>query len=152
MRSFGQEISGNRRRNAELSIPARNSIISKAEAGAPTRELAEEFSVTSKCIRDTIRRYRQTGCNTSRPRSGRPSILTRREIRTIYRLARKYPKIEYKALIVEAYLGKTFSHRTAYRGLKEIGLKNFRAKRRPKINRATTQLRLKFCREHRLFN
>ena len=137
MRSFGQEISGNRRRNAELSIPARNSIISKAEAGAPTRELAEEFSVISKYIRDTIRRYRQTSCNASRPRSRRPSILTRREIRTLYRHARKNPKIKYQSLVKEAYLGKTFSHKTIYRALKNKGLTNFRAKRRPKINRVT---------------
>ena len=137
MRSFGQEISGNRMRNSELSILARDSIISKAEAGAPSRELAEEFSVTSKCIRDTLRRHHQTGTNASRERSRRPPILTRREIRTLYRHARKNPKIKYQSLVKEAYLGKTFSHKTIYRALKNEGLTNFRAKRRPKINRVT---------------
>jgi transposase len=95
-RSFGTEISGNRRPNGELSIDARNSIISKSEAGVSTAELAAEFSVTPKCIRDTLRRYRKTGSNANRPGRGRPPILTRREIRTLYRHVRKTPKIQYK--------------------------------------------------------
>ncbi|KAF2811365.1 uncharacterized protein BDZ99DRAFT_461450 [Mytilinidion resinicola] len=38
MRSFGQEISGNRGKNAELTSQARDSIVSKSEAGASSRE------------------------------------------------------------------------------------------------------------------
>jgi transposase len=144
-RSFGTEISGNRRLHGELSIDARNGIISKSKAGASTAELAAEFLVTSKCVRDTLRRYSKTGSNTSRPRSGRPSILTPREIRTLYRHTRKTPKIQYKQLIEEAHLEKTYSTRTAYRVLKNEGLTNFRAKRRPKITRETAQQRLSFC-------
>jgi transposase len=148
-RSFGTEISGNRRPNGELSIEARISIISKSEAGAATAELAAEFGVTRQTIHNTLRRHRETGSNASRPRSGRPSILTERENRILYRHVRKASKIQYKQLIEEAHLEKDYSHRTAYRALKNEGLTNFRAARRPKISRANAQKRLEFCRAYR---
>jgi transposase len=151
-RSFGTEISGNRLSNRELSIDARNSIISKCEAGASTRELAAEFGVTSQTIRNTLRRYSKTGSNASRPRSGRPPILSTRESRTLYRHARKAPKITYNSLIKKAHLQKDYSHSTAYRALRNQSLTNFRAPRQPMITASNAQKRLRFCREYTDFN
>jgi hypothetical protein len=79
-RSFGTEISGNRRLNRELSIDERNSIISKYKASTATCELVVEFLVTPKYIRDILRRYRETSSNSNRPSRRRPPILIRREI------------------------------------------------------------------------
>ena len=152
MRAFGTEISANRRRKGELSIAARQSIISKAEAGASTTELAEEFSCISKCIRDTLKRYQQTGSNASRARSGRPPILSRREERALWRQARKNAKIQYRELIKETSLRRTISRSTAYRALKREGLTNFRAKRRPKIDQSTARERLQWARTYRDVN
>ncbi|OCK72793.1 hypothetical protein K432DRAFT_314882, partial [Lepidopterella palustris CBS 459.81] len=58
-------------------------------------ELAAEFCCTTKCIRDTIHQYRQTGSNKSRPRSGRPPVLSRYKKRKLFRVTRKIPKIKY---------------------------------------------------------
>jgi len=151
MRAFGTEISANRVAGGEPSEQARDSIVSESEVGASPAELAREFRCTAKCIRDTISRYNKTGSNASRPRSRQPPKLTRREKRTLLRTVRKTPKITYQELVDEAYLQKTVSFDTLYRALLEQGLKNFRAKRRPKINRATALLRLRFCREYRNF-
>jgi transposase len=148
-RSFGTEISANRRSNGELSTNARSSSISKYEAGASTTELAAEFSVTSQCVRNTLRRYSKTGSNASRPRAGRHPILSTRDSRILYRHARKASKISCNSLIEEAHLQKDYSHSTAYRALKNESLTNFRAPRRPKITASNAQKRLQFCREYR---
>ena len=42
-RSFGQEISGNRQPNAELSSAQRAAIISKVEAGVLYKDITAEF-------------------------------------------------------------------------------------------------------------
>src|SRR5262245_6950719 len=117
MRSFGQEISHNRRRNAELSIQTRDSIISKYEAGTTTRELAEEFNCTTRYIQKTIARYKETGTNQSRPRSRCPSKLSRQEKRLLFRAARKWLKITYEDLLEETQLQR-ISKRTSYNALK----------------------------------
>jgi hypothetical protein len=98
-RSFGKQNSGNRRLHGELSPAARASVISKFDAGVGTSELATEFSVTPKCVRDTLPRYRATGSNESRPRSGRLQKLTRHDIRILWRLRRKTPKFNTNHLL-----------------------------------------------------
>ncbi|OCK83440.1 hypothetical protein K432DRAFT_181927 [Lepidopterella palustris CBS 459.81] len=54
-RQFGQGISGNARQVVHLTPEQRTRIIAKTEAGCKSTELAEEFHVTYKCIRDTLR-------------------------------------------------------------------------------------------------
>jgi IS30 family transposase len=51
-----QQISGNARDVRNLTLDERMRIIAKSKAGCTTRELANKFRVTSKCIRDTLRR------------------------------------------------------------------------------------------------
>jgi transposase len=149
--SFGQEISGNHRKGQELSSDARSVIISKFEAGVGISELADEFGSTPKCIRDTIQCWNNHKTTKSLPRKGRPSILTHCKKRRLFCIARKYPKIEYRKLLEEASLLRA-SKSTAYRALRSYGLSNYRCKRRPKLNRATALLCLKFCQEYRHFN
>lgn len=151
MRRFGQELNQNRRRNAELTVQQRDSIISKAEAGASTRELSEEFNCTMRCIQKTIARFNATATNVSRPRSGRPPKLTTREKKMLHRVARKSPKIQYRSLLYEAH-SMHVSRRTATRLLHVQGLGKFRAKRKPRISPAVAEERLKFEREYRDFD
>ena len=47
-RSFGQEISGNRQLNAELSSAQHAAIILKVEAGVLYKDIAAEFQTTIK--------------------------------------------------------------------------------------------------------
>jgi transposase len=127
-------------------------FILKYEAGASTTELAAEFSVTSQCVRNTLRRYSKTGSNASRPRAGRHPILSIRDSRTLYRHVPKAPKITYDSLIKEAHLQQDYSHSTAYRALRNQSLTNFRASRQPRITASNAQKRLQFCREYTDFN
>lgn len=103
-RSSGQESSGNRKPNGELSESARASIITKRNNGALLRELAEEFGVNRSTIVSTISRWKSHQTTSSLPRSGRPPITTVREQRNLQRIARREPKIEYRQLRKDAGL------------------------------------------------
>jgi len=72
-------------------------------------------------------------------------------------LIKKTPKIEYSQLLQDSGFWPdsqdhpNVSRATVRRAIVEAGYKKFRAKRRPKINRATALLRLKFNQEFRNF-
>jgi hypothetical protein len=53
-RSFGTEISGNRRPGAELSETARARIIATSEARVLKLEIAAEYRVNRSTVYDTI--------------------------------------------------------------------------------------------------
>ena len=80
-RSFGQEISGNRRPKAELTPAARAALLAKHEASILRAELAHEFNVHLSCVYKTIKRWSNYKTLKSLPRSGRPKKLTQREKR-----------------------------------------------------------------------
>jgi hypothetical protein len=153
--SFGSEISRNRGRNEELSLAIRASIISKWEMGVPQTKLADEFGCHRNAIGKTIKRWKQYHTLESLPREGRPPLINRREKRLLVRIARKYPKLEYKKLMEDAGLLHQHhppSRLTIYRNLKSVGLTNHKCVKKPKLNRAHAALRLRFAREYRNFN
>ena len=53
-RSFGTEISGNRRPRAELSDIQRAGILSAVEAGEEKTKITAKYRVTSRVIYNTI--------------------------------------------------------------------------------------------------
>jgi hypothetical protein len=83
-RSALQKISGNARDGRNLTPDERMQIIAKSEAGCTTGELADKFRVTSKCIRDTLRRWRLYHTTSDLPRSSRPTKTTPRDVRALY--------------------------------------------------------------------
>ncbi|KAF1828815.1 hypothetical protein BDW02DRAFT_537484, partial [Decorospora gaudefroyi] len=99
MRAFGTEISGNRMRNGELSVHQRDYILAQCEAGCSTKEIATAMFCSQRTIQKTIQRWNTTSTNNSRPRAGRPPILSWRDRRLLLRIAKKYPKIEYRKLL-----------------------------------------------------
>jgi transposase len=137
-----QETSRNGSHRRNLTPDERIRIVAKSEAGCTTRELANEFRVTSKCIRDTQRRWRLHHTTKDLPRSSRPCKTTPRDVRALYQEAQKTPKIKYKALLREVGLTLSILRTTAYRRLKDKNLTKFRCKRRPKIVRKLARARL----------
>jgi transposase len=94
-RRFGTEISGNSVKNAELSSESRTAIIAKYKAGVKVVALRDEFCIGKTAIYDTINRWKNHKTLQSLPWSSRPAVLSHREKRDLYRIARKSPKIEY---------------------------------------------------------
>jgi transposase len=157
-RSALSEISENPRKRPNLTPTQRIQIISKGEAGCSTAELAAEFGCSARTVRRTLQEAPTHHNGLETPRSGRPSILSGREERVIYRAVRAAPKIEYKELrevttlhYPDGTTSKPPSRSTLYRMLKRRGLTNHKAKKRPKLTRAHALARLRFCREYRNF-
>ena len=73
---------------AELSEFERGIIIGGYKFGHSEREIEEITGHPKSTVHDTIERYLETGGGISRPRSGRPEILTQRDKRHLYRIAR----------------------------------------------------------------
>ena len=139
MRPFEAAISGNRQLGHELLERERDCICAAVDGCSGTVEVAAQFNTSQRTVQRTLKRYNETGSNLSKPHSGRSTSLSRRQRRLLLRIARKYPKIEYRQLMKEAELWPAdtatpvVSIKTVYRALLTQGLRNFRSKRRPKI-------------------
>jgi transposase len=121
MRSFGTEISGNRRPKAELLSESRAAILYGLEnQGSPT-QLAKEFGVSRCTIYKTKKRYEQHQTLVSRPRAGRPHKLSASTKRYIYQMVRRRPSMSWKALVASTPGGVSKS--TIQRVLKKYNLK-----------------------------
>jgi transposase len=82
-RSFGTEISGNRRPGAELSETARAGIIAALEAGVSKLEIAAEYRVNWLTVYDTINQWKNHHMLKSLPRPREPKKLTRYQKRLL---------------------------------------------------------------------
>jgi transposase len=82
-RSFGTQISGNRRPGAELSEVARARIIAASEAGVSKLEIAVDYRVNRSTVYDTINQWKSHHTLESLPRSGQPEKLTRYQKRLL---------------------------------------------------------------------
>jgi transposase len=97
-RSFGTQISGNRRPGTELLEAARAGIIAASEAGVSKPEIAAEYRVNRSTVYDTINRWKNHHTLESLPRPGQPEKLTRHQKRLLIRIVRRNPRIDYAAL------------------------------------------------------
>ena len=108
-RSFGTQISGNRRPGAELSEVARAGIIAESEAGVSKLEIAAEYRVNRSTVYDTINRWKNHHTLKSLPRPGEPEKLTQYQKRLLIQIVRMHPRIDYAAL--KCYVaGVTVTH------------------------------------------
>jgi transposase-like protein len=99
MRSFGTEISGNRRPKAELSSETRAAILYGLEnQGSPT-QLAKEFGVSHSTIYPTKERFQHHKTLKSMPQMGRPQKLSPSAKHYIYQMVRRSPSMSWKALV-----------------------------------------------------
>ena len=144
------EIDTNRAPNAELS-PAQRSFIQGARRGGETAaKIAGLINCHPKTIYDTLKRYRTINNGVSKPRKGRPTVLTEQDERALIRIARRDPQIEYKHLLEQA--GVTCSSRTVSRLFKDYGITNWRAKRRPVLTPLAAQRRFEWAQAHQTTN
>jgi len=75
-RSFGTEISGNRRPGAELLDTQRAGILSAVEAGEKKTEIAARYRVSRRVIYSTINQWKDHHTLKSLLRPGQPKQLT----------------------------------------------------------------------------
>ena len=140
-------ISGNRPHGHELSPFQRGYLVGQAAQGRSYYEIAKAENLGKNTVRQAVLNASLQHHGVSRPRSGRPSIVTDRDRRHIIRIARVSPRLTYTELKQET--GHNFSQSTVYRILREYGLTNWLAKQRPLLTEEVAAKRLAWCRERR---
>ncbi|KAK4215365.1 hypothetical protein QBC37DRAFT_268111, partial [Rhypophila decipiens] len=86
LRAFGTEISGNRRPSGELSGNIRSAIVAAHSSGKSKAELAHDFGVHRHTIDSTLDRWHNHHTVDSLSRTGRPELLTPRQVRLVLRI------------------------------------------------------------------
>ncbi|KAK0513618.1 hypothetical protein JMJ35_003982 [Cladonia borealis] len=143
-------ISGNRPRGKELSPFHRGILVGQAAQGLRYSGIAKATNLHKNTVRNAVLNAAIQYNGQSRPRSGRPSIVTDRDRRYIIRIARVAPRLTYQQLKKEA--GHNFCRSTVYWILRDYGLTNWLAKERPLLTEEVAAKRLAWCRERRYWD
>ncbi|KAL2023907.1 hypothetical protein VTK56DRAFT_684 [Thermocarpiscus australiensis] len=96
---FARELTANRSRNQELSPGIRAAICTLVAAGKSERFVAGLFRVSPSTVHYAIEHWKKHHTFDSKPRSGRPQSLTRKEKRYIVMLVKRNRTLAKKALI-----------------------------------------------------
>ena len=142
-------ISGNKPRNIELNQCQRGMIIGAQALGHAPAEIAKTSNVPRTTVIYTLQKHSERNNEKSKSRSG-PGIFSDRDRRRIIRLTRINPRITYAQLRTEA--GVQCSRSTLYRTLKDYGLTNWLAKKRPLLTPEVAKKRLEWCLLRREWN
>lgn len=142
-RSFGTEISGNRRPKAELSTEQRSAILAKLDIGQSPTKLATEFNCARSTIYDTKKRFQNHHQVESLPRSGRPRLTSDRTRRLVYQLARRNPTWSY--LTLRSQLPVSISRSSIIKILKPYGLNKRRVRRKIPLTPLVASIRRRFA-------
>src|SRR5688572_29993593 len=135
---------------AELTEFDRGIIIGGWLFGHSEREIEAKTGHPKSTVHDTIERYCETGAGSSRPRSGRPPILTDRDKRHIVRIVksnRQQSARQLQSNFVQSS-GTVVSIKTIKRALHEAGYHSRVAVRKPLISAKNRRDRLQWCRQH----
>ncbi|KAK3291909.1 uncharacterized protein B0H64DRAFT_408384 [Chaetomium fimeti] len=76
---FAAKMASRRQPNQELSPELRATICTLIATGRTQREVGELFRVSKKAVQGAVQHFETHESFHSRPRSGRPEVLTRRE-------------------------------------------------------------------------
>ena len=125
-------VSGNKPRNTELNQCQRGMIIGAQALGHAPAEIAKTLNVPRTTVIYTLQKHPERNNENSKSRSGRPRIFSNCDRRRIIKLARINPRITYAQLRMEVEV--QCSRSTLYRTLKDYGLTNWLAKKRPFID------------------
>ena len=89
---IGAKLTAGRKSGQELSPYARAAIVGAVGAGASQSAVARAFGISRAAVQLTLQRFESSTTLESKPRSGRPEVLSRREKRYILQLAKRYPR------------------------------------------------------------
>jgi hypothetical protein len=126
-----------------LSPNTRGKIIGGYDFGGKPSQIGKAYNFNESTIRSTLKLEPVRDRNKSQPRSGRPKTYSDRDERHILRQVRLHPKCTY-ADVRRACLVKLCDN-TIRSILKQYGITNWRAKKRPHLTEEHAAIRLASC-------
>ena len=139
-------ISSNIIRYRDLSPYLRGCIDASRLAGLSLGQIAHQYNLPKSTVSTSLRLSKLHPEGASQKRSGRPKETSERAERWLVRTVRLQPKLTYKDLIDQS--PHHLSHDTIYRVLKQNGITNWRAKKRPLLTPEHAGLRLRWAEAH----
>ena len=140
---LGAKLTANRRPGQELSIFARAAIVGAIAAGASQAAVAHAFSVSRSTVQLTLQRFESSTTFESKPRTGRPELLTRREKRYIIQLAKRKPRLSTQLLTNT--IDTRISQTTIRRVLRKHRMRKWRAQKRIPLTKEAAKARYQFA-------
>ena len=115
------------------------------------KTIAQMVGVSEKCVRTTIKNFRETGSAKERARSGRPEVTSDREKSFISRTFLRDPKLSLRkgTTFCRTSLARGISYSTTRRVLKKKGLTANLATKKQFLSIMDKRKRLKWCKERR---
>jgi transposase len=142
-----QPLEINRVQNSEYTPRNRGQFCALSFVGLRQSEIASLAQIPRTSIQYTLAKTQLRTNDETLPRSGRPSILSARNKRSILRLIRRNPKICWKNLLQE--LNIDCSKSTIQRFLKEQGIKKWLAAKRPLLKEEHAEKRLAWAKDRK---
>nr|CAH7759935.1 unnamed protein product [Callosobruchus chinensis] len=134
----------------ELSAFDRTRIIVLWQEGLSGHQIPNRPNVVRSTVSRTVRRYEETGEVNSKPRTGRPTVGTRREDRYIAELARRERSVTVPVLRFQFQrtFNRVISIATIRRRILALGLRCRRPLRVPLLTARHRTARLQWARAH----
>lgn len=133
----------------EIELGERKIIVKLWKEGKSFRKIGETVGRSHSSIQRVINNYKDTEDYLSRPRSGRPPLLTNREKRKIVQQVRKEPRLTAKKIVenVQEEFHKTISKDTVRRTLKKANYHSRVARKKPFVSEVNRQKRIAFAKK-----
>lgn len=134
----------------ELSEVERSQIVILKKQGLSIHEIARQLQFSRCAVRTTIRRFEETRCYKSKPRSGRKKITTVKQDRILQRMSLRNRRLSSKDLssqLNEHYKLK-ISPSTVRQRLSDVGLRGCKARHKPYLTPAHQKRRLLWARKY----
>ena len=107
------------------------------------RQIRLELNIPYSTISYIVWQFNKTGSNENLPRSGRPSILTKRDKNHLERMSKVNRFTPLRHIIGQLPLNVSVN--TAWRALKEQGINQYEAAKRPYLKPENVQKRKTWC-------
>lgn len=143
LHAVGLKLTAGRLKHGELSPFARAAIIGAVAAGASQSAVARAFGVDRKAVQRALQAFESSDTIASKPRTGRPAVLTHREKRYILQLAKRDPRLTMKALTKT--VDDRVSRSTIRRVLREHRMRKWRAQKRIPLTAEVAKARYAFA-------
>ena len=127
-RAFGTEIFGNRGINDEIKLDIRTAILAAVHAGRAQSDVATDSGASRMSVSRILRRFNTNGEILSKPRSGRPKVLSPRNLRAVVRTVRQDYRISQKQLV--SSVPSPIHLKTVRVALFNEGLRKYKAKQK----------------------
>ena len=140
---IGAKLTAMRQPGQELSPFARAAIIGAVTAGTSQSAVALAFGISRAAVQLTLHQFESSTTVESRPRTGRPEVLTRREKRYIIQLAKRNPRLSTQMLTNT--VDTRISRSTVRRVLRHHRIRKWRAQKRIPLTKDVVVARYKFA-------